>query len=273
MYFVPDNAPSEHKAICALINQGLDSKQLFKAAFSFHQLVAGERIATKGKNKITIQNGLFEGTAIYPESLSSQFLPKYIGVYEREIQNYLATIRTSFDCFLNIGCADGFYLACIGRWLHIPCVGVDVDTRSAAAVEYIGQVNGISDLVSFSTSVGEAMSKLSGSILILIDVDGAESKVLEELHSAMPKHTQIKNAHLILETDFNAEGERMNHSTLIRTLCGEDWSIDRLIQQDPGQRFLATQNQMSFLDQVVLAAEGRPGGQSWIAAKWVRNPE
>ena len=117
------------------------------------------------------------------------------------------------------------------------------------------------------------MSKLSGSILILIDVDGAESKVLEELHSAMPKHPQIKNAHLILETDFNAEGDNMNHSILIRTLCEEHWSIDRLIQQDPRQRFLATQSQMSFLDQIVLAAEGRPGGQSWIAAKWVCNPE
>ena len=273
MYFVPDNARPEDKAICELINQGLDSRQLFKAAFSFHQLIAGEKIASKEKNKISIQNGLFKGTVINPESLSSQLLPKYIGVYEREVQNYLASIRTPFDCFLNIGCADGFYLACIGCWRHIPCVGVDVDPRSAAAIAYIGQVNGISDLVSFSSSIGEAMQKLNGSILILIDVDGAESKVLEELHAAMAQNPQIKNAHLILETDINAEGNNMNHSWLIRSLCEESWSIDRLIQQDPGQRFLASQSQLSFLDQVALGAEGRPGGQSWIAAKRACNPE
>ena len=84
MYFVAHDAPPEHKAITELINQGMDSEQLFKAAFSFHQLIVSTEFAEK--DKTTVQNGLFKGMILNPESFSSQFLPKYIGTYEGEVQ-------------------------------------------------------------------------------------------------------------------------------------------------------------------------------------------
>ena len=59
MYLVAKNAPPEDYAIAELINQGLDSRQLFKAAFSFHQVVLGSQLASEGQT--TIQNGLFKG--------------------------------------------------------------------------------------------------------------------------------------------------------------------------------------------------------------------
>lgn len=265
MYFVADDAPPEDKAIAELINQGMDSGQLFKAAFSFHQLIAGTEFAEK--NKTTVQNGLFKGTILNPESFSSQFLPKYIGTYEREVQDHLASIKAPLDSFLNIGCADGFYIAGIARWRRIPCVGVDINPRSAAAITHVGQANSVSDLVSFSSSISEAMPKLSGSVLILIDVDGAESRVLSELLDALIKNPQIKHAHMILETDFNAEGDGMNHDVLINSLCAQQWSIQHILQQDPSKRFLPRYSHFSFLQQVSLAAEGRPREQSWIVAQ------
>ena len=271
MFGVPDNAPTEDKAICELINQGLNSYQLFKAAFTFHQRLLGSYQASKGET--TIQSGLFKGTVLNPESLSSQLLPKYIGTYEREVQDHLASIKTPLNCFLNIGCADGFYMACIARWRRIPCIGVDIDPRSAAAIAHVGEANDVSDLVSFSPSISQAVPQLSGSALILVDVDGAESKVLRELFDALSKNSLIRHAHMILESDHNAEGGGMNHSALIHSLCEEHWSIDRLLQQDPRKRFVANQSHLSFLDQVVLASEGRPGGQKWIVAQRPYNPD
>lgn len=270
MYFVAKNAPPEDYAIAELINKGLDSRQLFKAAFSFHQVVLGSRIASEGQT--TIQNGLFKGTIINPESFSSQFLPKFIGTYECEVQNHLISINTPIDCFLNIGCADGFYVACIARWLRIPCIGVDIDPRSAAAIANVSQANGVGDLVSFSKSTSEAARQLSGSVLILIDVDGAELKVLSELLEALEKNPLIKHVHLILETDLDAKGD-MNHPALIHSLSSKDWIIDRLIQQDHSQHFLHRHSHLSFLDQVVMAAEGRHGGQIWIAAQRAYNSQ
>ena len=270
MFFVPENAPREDKAITDLINQGLDSERLFKAAWTLHQLKISQLQAQKGET--SIQSGLFKGTILNPESFSSQFMPKYIGTYEREIQNHLASIETQFDGFLNIGCADGYYLACIARWRRIPCIGVDIDPRSATAITHVGKTNGVSDLVSFNSSINNAAQQLRGSVLILIDVDGAEFQVLRELLDALAKNPQIKHAHLILETDRNAEGGEMNHPTLIRNLCEQGWSIDRLIQQDPSQRFLPHYSHLSFLDQVALAAEGRPGEQSWIVAQRAYTP-
>ena len=264
MFFVPENAPREDKAITDLINQGLDSERLFKAAWTLHQFKISQLQAQKGE--ASIQSGLFKGTILNPESFSSQFMPKYIGTYEREVQNHLATIETQFDGFLNIGCADGFYLACIARWLRIPCIGVDIDPRSDTAVSFVSQANGVSDLVSFNFSIDKAVQRLSGSILILIDVDGAESKVLSELLESLSKNHLVKHAHLILETDQKADGDKMNQSELIHDLCAQHWSIDSLLNQDPTQRFLPQLSQLSFLDQVALAAEGRMGGQSWIVA-------
>ena len=111
------------------------------------------------------------------------------------------------------------------------------------------------------------MPELTGSVLILIDVDGAESKVLAELLDALAKNPSIKYAHLILETDLNAEGSGMNHALLIRSLCEHNWSIDRLIEQDTNLRFVQPYSHLSFLEQVVLASEGRYGRQKWIVAQ------
>ena len=271
IYEVPDNAPTEDKAICELINQGLDARQLCKAAFTFHQHQLGSKQASKGKT--TIQSGLFAGTILNPDSLSSQFLPKYIGTYECEVQDHLASIKNPLNCFLNIGCADGFYLAGIARWRRIPCIGVDIDPRSAAAIAHVGQTNDVSDLVNFSGSINEAAQQLRGSVLILIDVDGAEFQVLQELLDGMAKNPHIKHAHLILESDLNAEGIGMNHPALIRALCDQNWSIDRLIQQNPSKRFLPYYSHLSFLDQVTLACEGRSGGQCWIVAQRTYTPD
>ena len=75
MFFVPENAPREDKAITDLINQGLDSERLFKAAWTLHQFKISQLQAQKGET--SIQSGLFKGTILNPESFSSQFMPKY----------------------------------------------------------------------------------------------------------------------------------------------------------------------------------------------------
>lgn len=269
MFTVSENAPKEDKAITELLNQGLDSRRLLKAAFTCHQIKLSQQLVSNGET--SIQSGLFKGTILNPDSFSSQFLPKFIGTYELEVQNLLASIKEELNCFLNIGCADGFYLAGVARWRRIPCIGVDIDPRSAQAIAYIGQANGVSNLVSFSASINEAVQQLSGSVLILIDVDGAESQVLREVLDTLDKNPKIKRAHLILETDQNTEGGDMNHPDLIRTLCGEHWAIERLLLQDPNKRFLPCYDHLSFLEQVTLSAEGRPGEQSWIVAQRAYN--
>ena len=104
------------------------------------------------------------GTVLNPESFSSSFLPKYIGTYEREVQDHISSIKAPLDCCLNIGCADGFYVACIARWRRIPCIGVDIDPRSAQAIADIGQANNVSHLVNFDGSITKATQQLRGHV-------------------------------------------------------------------------------------------------------------
>uniref|UniRef100_UPI004047DE5B hypothetical protein n=1 Tax=Cyanobium sp. TaxID=2164130 RepID=UPI004047DE5B len=102
--------------------------------------------------------------------------------------------------------------------------------------------------------------------MILVDVDGHEMEVLEELNQALSKTPQIHAALLILETD-KGQSSTQNTAQLINWLCQHQWSVKHIAHQNPQLRFRPGQSELSFLDQVVRGAEGRPGGQRWIVAE------
>lgn len=149
------------------------------------------------------------------------------------MQDYLRECAGECNKFIDIGCAEGFYLAGIARWKRIPCIGIDTDPRSKGAVSYAAEANRVSDLVSFSADITSVCFFLEGSLLWLVDVDGSELQVLE-----------------VLGRLFESSG----------------WRVDRVLRRNPGNRFVGCCSDLSFLEQVVRGAEGRPGGQSWIAA-------
>ena len=87
MYSVPDSAPQEDKAICELMNRGLDPQKLFRAAYTCYRLRLEEEISAG--LPVLVRSGLFEGMILYPKSLASQLLPKCQGTYEKEVQDFL----------------------------------------------------------------------------------------------------------------------------------------------------------------------------------------
>jgi len=88
----------------------------------------------------------------------------------------------------------------------------------------------------------------------------------------------ISDVLLFIETDqsidlplndhyLTGELRSQNTSQLIKLLASLNYSIDDLITQDPAARFLRKNSNLSFLEQFVRGAEGRPGGQSWIMTR------
>ncbi len=263
MYCVPENSPDEDKAICNLLNQGLDSRQLFCAATTFYKLEVEERLR-RGENLI-VESGLFHGLWLYPGYIGSQILPKIQGTYEKEVQDFLLKTSDSFDHFLNVGCAEGFYLAGIARWKKIPCMGIDTDNKSREAVEFVGQKNNVRDLISFSEKLTEAQDFIEGKLACLIDVDGSEEDVLFDLCKMFSEAIALRSVLLFVESDSAGKG-RQNYHELISSLIHDGWFILSLIHQDPNLRFVGSKSHLSFLDQIVHGWEGRPGAQCWIVA-------
>ena len=263
MISVPENAPDEDKAICSLVNNGMNPQLLFKAAYTFYKHHLESQLA-QGR-EIKVLSGLFEGMLLYPGSLASALLPKALGTYEKEVQDYLQECTYHFDRFLDVGCAEGFYLSAIARWKMIPCLGIDIDVRSQESVAYAANVNGVSSLVSFSSNLSGANDFFSGSILCLVDVDGSEVDVLEQLNMILDTSSSLSSAKLIVESDQSSLG-RQNTPELIALLCASGWRVERTINQDPSNRFVGFCSGLSFLEQAVRGAEGRPGGQCWIVA-------
>ena len=263
MFSVPDNAPLEDKAICDLVNRGLQPRLLFKAAYTFYGVRLEE--ALRQGHAIEVGSGLFQGMRLSPEVLASQLLPKVLGTYEKEVQDYLKEYAGACEKFIDIGCAEGFYVAGIARWKGIPCIGIDIDSRSRDAVAYAADANKVSELVSFSTDINEIIDFLEGSILCLVDVDGSELQVLEALARLFESSRSLSFVRLVVESDSASTGSQ-NISEIVDFLSSAGWRVDSILKQNPVNRFVGSCSELSFLEQVVRGAEGRPGGQSWIAA-------
>ena len=263
MFHVPESAPTEDKAICQLVNSGMNPSRLYKAAYTFYRAALEEQLTST--QPVVVQSGLFKGMILFPGSLSSQLLPKWLGTYEAEVQGLLEEQAREYDCFIDIGCAEGFYLTGIARWLGIPCHGCDIDPRAHSATAFAAQQNGVAELVHLHTSTASAVQAGTGRALILVDVDGHEKEVLEELTQALSKTQSINEALLILETD-KGQSSTQNTAQLITWLCQDQWNVIHIAHQNPQLRFRTGQSELSFLDQVVRGAEGRPGGQRWIMA-------
>jgi len=264
MYQVPDTAPIEDRAICDLVNQGLDPRQLFRAAYSFRRQQLEEQCSREGR--LVVETGLFEGMHLYPKSLASQLMPKVQGTYEKEVQDYIFGNKMRFDRFLDVGCAEGFYLSGIARWKRVPCFGVDIDPTSESAVDFVAKKNGVQDMISFSKRIESISSFLIGSPLCLVDVDGAEFEVLRALNQLLDSVATLRAVLLIVETDCAVSGGQ-NTFELIASLVGSGWRVETIISQDPRNRFVNSNFQLSFLDQVAIGAEGRYAEQCWIVAR------
>ncbi|WP_115071169.1 hypothetical protein [Synechococcus sp. UW179B] len=263
MYSVPDSAPQEDKAICELMNRGFDPQKLFRAAYTFYGFSLEQKMSAG--LPVVVRSGLFEGMTLYPKSLASQLLPKCQGTYEKEVQDFLHEYCSDSDVFIDIGCAEGFYLSGVARWAKIPCMGIDIDPRSAEAVRFVAEANGVAELVSFSPDMNNLMPFLRGSIACLVDVDGSEIPVLKSLLSLMSVSSTLSTVNLLVETDNQGSGVQ-NTPELVKLLCQQGFSVQSILKQNPANRFVGVQSEMSFMEQVVRGAEGRPGGQAWIFA-------
>ena len=146
---------------------------------------------------------------------------------------------------------------------------IDINLAAKQLLLETAAANNLSDYVSFSDSIAATLSGKTGKILILVDVDGAEHDVLNQVFESLASvlgGMPIKII-FIIETDLTSNNKQ-NTPELINVLVERGALIQSIARQDPLRRFSNFSRHLSFMDQWVAGLEGRGAGQQWIVAEW-----
>lgn len=255
-----------NKKIKELFGEGLSTRDLLVIAAHYRQLELQKALIGRYNNKIL--DGLFKGCIHIGRAYGSTLCPKILGTYEKEISQDLCELAAGKDCFLDIGCAEGYYTTGIGVATDIPLVlGVDVSEKALALAQKSSEANGISSKSKFFLNLAEAASLVKGRSLVMIDVDGSEIQVIDELFSSLSV-AQSLLLELIIETDFREDGSS-NAPDIESALLDRGFVVSKVVNQSVSNRFSPVSEALttSLLDLMVYGIEGRPLNQSWIIAK------
>jgi hypothetical protein len=143
-----------------------------------------------------IVKGIFKGVSLKADQSSrkkigwwdhssNNFIAKTTGEYEKEILNYLKGKK--FDLFVNIGCADGYYLAGVySASISKHVIGFEMNKNIRNIARQVLINSGVHNVLIFpkatAKSISSVLSKIkpSGNNLMLIDIEGDEFNLLSQ---------------------------------------------------------------------------------------------
>ena len=190
-----------------------------------------------------------------------------LGLYEQEVLENLVEAPAHFRVFVDVGAADGYYAVGL---LHSGRVDRSVAFESIPecrkAILRLAVENGVSDKITVLGTASDrfvdelvALKIHSAETMFLIDIEGAEFKVLTQEVFAF-----LKNSLIIVET----------HAHIYPDPKGE---IERLIERAstthratgwfPGARNPWTLRELedfTEIDRWILCSEGRQEVQQWL---------
>ncbi|MCB9810530.1 MAG: methyltransferase domain-containing protein [Candidatus Nomurabacteria bacterium] len=159
-------------------------------------------VAEKG---LVVSGGPFVGMKYIEESAGSVLFHKLVGYYESILHPTLEQIKNEkYDTIIDIGCAEGYYLVGLGRYLSdVHLIGYDIDERALTLVEKLASENNLKNKVTLDKKC--TPEKLSAQItpntLLICDAEGFEEKILNP--EICPALLNVKK--MIIEThDFAA---------------------------------------------------------------------
>jgi hypothetical protein len=212
------------------------------------------------KKRVTV--GIFEGMTYNNTSIGSVLLPKLYGTYEVEVQEFIKQLDlNSYDVFVDIGCADGYYLAGIGMISDIPkVIGYDGNKYAKKQCNKIicdnkllkerFEIKGFFNEKEFYNIIEKYRTPL-----FLIDVDGYEKELFKNIPASSFSH-----ATFLIEThEFIVPGiveELFNYFK-------KTHSIEKLDSTN-GANNIKYVNRFGPSVRRKIVSEHRPGNQSFL---------
>jgi len=213
-----------------------------------------------------VHDGPFAGMRYIDTAFGSAYVPKLLGIYERELNPFIdQACALNFPLIVDVGAAEGYYA--IGMALRNPSARViafETEQKGRAALKEMAELNNVtSHLEIHGKCTPQDLAQIlatSDRALILCDAEGDEESLLNIQAVPMLAHT-----HLLVEMhEFVSPGitQRVTKRFAATHNVQPIWQEDRHRSDLPfatlGTRLLPR----SYLDWSV--SEWRPARMSWL---------
>lgn len=221
------------------------------------------RLLVKGQR--VVRSGPFLGMKLPISAYCSKQLPKMVGCYELELQEWLeAEIVRCPKSIIDIGCAEGYYAA--GLAMRCPNAKVIAYDESQVAMDLCSQaavLNNVQNNISIrGRFVADDLKHLElDDSLVICDVEGFESEIF-----TFSSLKYLKRVNLLIECH---DVQTPHVSTELLNLFADTHDIQITAQLPRDVKKYARELKISKNDSRIAVNEGRivdsiPVGQIWL---------
>lgn len=222
-------------------------------------LSALSRVATTrylARRGARIQAGPFAGMQYIDRSFCSGLTPKLIGTYEQEIRGVVEDALSTYDAFVDVGAAEGYYA--VGLAYAAPQATVhafEAEPDAQGLLRSLASLNGVADRVEVLGLCRDGdlcrVVQPGKKTLVICDVEGHEADVLACLPSAHPTADVLVEIHEFARPGVSDEVRRLFAGRQIDTFI----QTRRPAHADP---------EFPLWMRRLLLQEWRPETMSWL---------
>lgn len=141
---------------------------------------------TRSRCGCRVRSGPFLGIKYVDDSVGSAYIPKLLGIYERELGPAVEqACGIGFSLIVDVGAAEGYYA--VGMAVRNPSAHVEafeMDPAGRSALHEMVRLNGLEDRVTVKGecdpgSLQESLESRAGKKLVICDVEGYEDVLLD----------------------------------------------------------------------------------------------
>lgn len=172
---------------------GLPSR-LWRAAKKSAQFAIAPRMAWRCRCRA----GPFRGLRLPAQAFGSVKAPKLMGTYEAEVLREILPLLGRVGGFVDVGCADGYFLAGVARrHPDLPCRGYDIAPEAVARCRANLDANGLRNAEVRQSRPGEKIDLPAGGqpSLVMLDIEGAEVGFIAQHREEIRGHFLIIEMH------------------------------------------------------------------------------
>ncbi|TLD69946.1 hypothetical protein FEM03_14535 [Phragmitibacter flavus] len=221
---------------------------------------------TQKRSFNSVMNGPFAGMRYARKSQGSAYIPKLLGIYERELVSCIESlIANSPSMVVDVGAAEGYYAVGMARRLpNAKVVAFEMELSAHDTLREMSESNGVAERVSIrgkcETSDLFKLLQDEDSVAVICDVEGYEKQLLDP--SVVPQlihSTILVELHDFLVPDITQTLiDRFNTTHKISHI----WQEPRSTEDFPWRTMATSLLPQSYLDWAV--SEWRPVKMSWL---------
>lgn len=221
---------------------------------------------TRERTSCVVRSGPFAGCVYVSISVGSAYIPKLLGIYERELASKMELICAGRPTLIvDVGAAEGYYA--IGLMIRNPqarVVAFETEMHGQEALREMAMLNDVSPRLDIrgKCETLDLASTLEGTLnsVVICDVEGYEEKLLDlKIIPALSRSSILVELHEFIVPGITEElKSRFSNTHRIEQI----WQQSRSAGEFPWHTFGTMLLPKSYLDWAV--SEGRPAQMSWL---------